>query len=121
MPDYGTTRFFTNTMTSGATLTPVYDLGPEGWDQMWLDLPSFSSASDVFIHAAPTSGSTFSRLRMVTENTATAQSYDFKIPSGLSGRMVEIPGGLRYMKVELSTGQTDVALSFTVICKAGGG
>lgn len=115
MSDYGTTRYFTQTMASLGTLTPVYDLGPETWRRCYLQTPLIASNTTAYIHGAAESGLTFTRVQYVTINTLVAQAYDWQVLIS-SGRCIEIPAGLRYMKIELTSGQTQVAYSFTVIC-----
>jgi hypothetical protein len=117
MADKQVVKVFTVDVTSGATLSSAIDLN-QGWSTMNLKIPSFSSASDIFIHAAEGASDTFVRVMHPPINSATAAVSDFKIASGLSGRIIPIPVGYEHMKIELSTGQTDVTSTFEVICKS---
>ena len=104
-------------VASGATLSGALDLR-QGWRDVALKIPSFSSGSDIFIHGAITSTGTYVRVTHPPVNTGTAQVEDYKIESGLAGRIIPIPANYQHIKVELSTGQTDTTSTFHVICRS---
>ena len=117
MADLHAVKVFDVDVTSGATLSSALDLR-QGWRDISLKIPSFSSGSDIFVHAAITSTGTYVRVTHPPVNTGTAQVEDFKIESGLAGRIIPIPSNYQHIKVELSTGQTDTTSSFNVICRS---
>lgn len=103
--------YFTKTMAATATLTSAYDLSPRGWPKCYLDVPTMASASDFYIQASVTETGTYRRITAQDPNQAT----DFKIASSVTNRIVPIPTGFRYVKVEASTANT-AALNFNIIC-----
>lgn len=117
MADNQVVKVFSVDVTSGATLSSALDL-LQGWGEVSLKIPSFSSASDIFLHGATTSNGTYVRIMHPPINSATAAVSDFKIASGISGRIIPIPSNYQHLKVELSTGQTDTTSTFEVICKS---
>lgn len=117
MADKQVVKYFDIDVTSGATLSSALDLR-QGWSDVSLKIPSFSSASDIFIHGAIASNGTYVRVMHPPINSATAAVSDFKIASGISGRIIPIPSTYQHIKIELSTGQTDVTSTFHVICKS---
>lgn len=117
MADNQVVKVFTVDVTSGATLSSAIDL-KQGWSSINLKIPSFSSGSDIYIHAAETADDTFVRVMHPPINSATVAVNDFRIASGLSSRCIPIPIGYQHLKVELSTGQTDTTSTFEIICKS---
>jgi hypothetical protein len=116
MADNQVIKVFSVDVTSGATLSSAIDLS-QGWSTINLKIPSFSSGSDIYIHAAESASDTFVRVMHPPINSATVAVSDFRIASGLSARVIPIPVGIQHMKIELSTGQTDTTSTFEVICK----
>lgn len=110
---YGPNIYFTSDLSSGVTLGSAIDLGGRSWEKVYLKIPTMAS-SDIFIQASETATSTFKRVCVDNANTSTAQ-IDFKIPSAVSNRIVPIPAYLPFIKVELSSGCTDVTTSFKII------
>jgi hypothetical protein len=117
MADKQVVKVFSVDVTSGATLSSAIDLN-QGWSSINLKIPSFSSASDIYIHAAESASDTFVRVMHPPINSATVAVNDFRIASGLSARVIPLPVGYQHMKIELSTHQTDVTSTFEVICKS---
>ena len=117
MADNQVVRVFSIDVASGVTLSSAIDLA-QGWDEVSLQIPSFSSGSDIYLHAATASDGTYTRVTFPPINSATAATNDFEIASGLSARIVPIPANYQHIKIELSTGQTDVTSTFNVICKS---
>lgn len=117
MADNQVTRYFTLDVTSGATLSSALDL-QQGWREVSLKIPSFSSGDDIYLHGAIASNGTYVRIMHPPVNTGTAEVNDFKIESGLAGRIIPIPSTYQHLKIELNSGQTDVTSVFHVICKS---
>lgn len=113
MEDRRGTYTKTITMASGGTLTGSLDL-EEGMENPFIVTPSFASAADIYLHGSH-DGATFSRLTHTPINSATVAVIDYQIKSGTSARMHPMPEGVRYIKVEVSTGVTQIAHSFTVV------
>jgi hypothetical protein len=109
---YGPAISFNYELTSGATLGSALDLG-RAWEKVYLKVPTMASG-DLFIHGSEDSSSTFKRVCVDNLNTSTAQ-IDFKIPSSVTNRIVPIPNYFRYIKIESSSGCTDVTSVFKVI------
>lgn len=109
------TKTYRKTMASNTTLTPLFDIeGP--WDQVWLDKPTFATNTAVFLHAAIASGATYTRIAYPDVQTATVQTNDWAIQSGVSARMVPLPTGLRYVKVEFGSAVTDTTFPIDIYC-----
>jgi hypothetical protein len=109
---HGAITRYTVTMASGATLTPVADLS-RGWTRVYLD-PT-GAASEVRIQAAGASGDTYRQVYQPSVNSSTAAANIFKIPSSVSGGLIEIPPGLRYVKVETTAAVTN-GNQFILVC-----
>lgn len=106
--------YFSVSITSGVTLSSMVDLG-QAFKNVYLQVPTMASG-DLYIKASPSSDGTFSRVCEVKYNTSTVHQ-DFKIGSATSLRIVPIPtGGCRFVKVESSSGCTDVTTTFNFIC-----
>lgn len=117
MADNQVVKYFSVDVTSGATLSSALDL-KQGWGELALQIPSFSSGDDIYLQGAITSNGTYVRIMHPPVNTGTAEVNDFKIESGLAGRIIPIPATFQHLKVELNSGQTDVTSTFNVICKS---
>ncbi len=117
MADKQVVKYFAVDLASSTTLTSAIDL-TQGWSEISLKVPSFSSGADIYVHGAVASNGTFVRLTHPPINSAAAQISDFQIASGISGRIVPIPSNYQHIKIELSTAQTDTTSTFHVICKS---
>jgi hypothetical protein len=117
MADNQVVKAFSVDVTSGATLSSSIDL-QQGWSEVSLEIPSFSSGSNIYIQAAATESGTYSRVMFPPINSATVATNDFTIVSGLANRIIPVPTNYQFIKVELSTHQTDTTSSFNVICKS---
>lgn len=109
---YGAWTYFETALASSVTLGSMVDLG-RSWEKVYLQVPSMASG-DLFIKAAQKSDGTFMRVCVDNANTATAQ-IDFTIKSSVTNRIVEIPNSLRYLKIESSSGCTDVVTTYRII------
>lgn len=101
------TKVYPVTMTSLATLSSQLDLS-KPYEKMYLAVPTMASGS-LFIQVAATTGGTYRRLQ-------TTAGTDFSINSAATQRVIAIPSGYRFMKIENSSGATDVHTTFNVIC-----
>ena len=99
------------TMTSGALSSTVAQ-APILYERAYLQVPTMASGS-LYIMAAVASGSTFFRVTDREPNQAT----DFVINSSVTNRIVPIPEGFEYYKVESSSGATDVVSTLKFIFK----
>ncbi len=108
---YGPFTYFETSLSSGATLGSAIDLG-RAWEKVFLFVPSMASGS-LYIQAAEKVDGTFKRVCVDNANTATAQ-IDFLINSSVTNRVVPIPAYLRFIKIESSSGATDVTTTFRV-------
>lgn len=108
-------KVFDVDVASSTTLSSAIDLR-QGWEKVSLLIPSFSSASDIFVQGATTSNGTY--VRVTNQPTAAGDVTDFRITSGLSSRIIPIPSEYQHLKIELSTAQTDTTSVFNVICKS---
>jgi hypothetical protein len=110
---YGPILNFTSALASGVTAGSAIDLGARGWEKIYLKIPSMAS-SDIYIQSSETVDGTFKRVCVDNANTSTAQ-IDFVIKSSVSNRIVPIPSYLPCIKIELSSGCTDVVTTFKII------
>lgn len=109
---YMPVKVFPVTMTSGALSSTVADV-TYAWGRVFLEVPTMASG-DLFIMAS-SDNSTFRRVMREQGNTATVH-MSFTILSAVSQRMVPIPAGFRYYKVESTSGCTDVVTTLNFIC-----
>lgn len=94
-------------MTSGATLSAELDLA-KPYEKMYLAVPTMASGS-LFVQVAHNTAQTYRRVQSTS-------GTDFSINSAATQRVIAIPSGFRYMKIENSSGATDVTTVFQVIC-----
>ena len=107
-------RVFNATMAAAATLTAEVDLKLH-YSSVNLLLPTFASASDWFVQATETTGGTYRRIASVVVGTSSVQVNDYKILSSVSNRMIEMPVGYRYIKIEASTANSS-QIGLKIIC-----
>lgn len=100
-------------IASNVTLSSGVDLG-RSWRNVYLEIPTMTSGTDVLLKASA-DNSTFRRV-YTRANSATAQANVFTVKSSVTQAIVDIPAGLRYIAVELSTAMTAASASFKVIC-----
>lgn len=106
---------FPLSMASGATLTNSLDIS-NSWGSVYLEVPSMTSQTQLFVQAAVSAQGTYRRIAMPTINSSTvAANNDFTIASAVTSRMVPIPNAFRYIKIE-STATVDNGVTFRVIC-----
>lgn len=112
---YGVVKVYVATMTSGATLSSAIDLSPRAWSKIYLQVPTMASGS-LFLQASPSATGTFSRVMQEKPNTSTVTINTFTIDSAATQRLHPLPGGLQFIKIENSSGATDVVTTFNIIC-----
>ena len=100
------------TMASGGTLTSELDLG-RSWKKVYID-PT-GATSEVRLQAALKAGGTYRQVYQPSINSSTVGANIWKIPSSVSGGLIEMPAGLRFVKVE-TTATVANGCTFNVIC-----
>jgi len=95
-------------LTSGATLTSSANLG-RTYRRVYLEVPTMASG-DLYIHAS-IDGTNFKRVTEADPN----QGTDFIIASAVTNRIVPIPAGFQYYKIENSSGATDTTTVFNIV------
>jgi hypothetical protein len=108
----GAHRPYQVTMASGVSLSTSIDLG-RAWAKVYLD-PT-GAASEVRLQAAPTIDGSFRQVYHPSINSSTVGANIFKIPSAVSGGLIELPAGLQFIKVE-TTAAVANGLTFKLIC-----
>ena len=84
------------------------------FNQVYLQVPTMASG-DLYIQGSA-DGTTFSRICKEQGNTTTVHSQ-FLIGSAVTQKIVPIPAaGIPYLKVESSSGCTDVVTTYKFIC-----
>jgi len=101
-------RVYSVDLTSGATSTSSVDLGAV-YRRVYLEVPTMASGS-LYIQAS-SDNSTFRRVTEADPN----QGTDFVINSAVTQRLVPIPAGFQYYKVESTSGATDTTTTFNII------
>lgn len=104
-------------MPSAGTLTSFVDV-KQYYQNIYLVLPTFASASDWYVQGCETATGTFRRLKVPVNaaNTATVAVNTFVVASGVSNALVPIPAqGIRYLKIEASTAPAD-GVQLKLIC-----
>jgi len=109
---HGLVSVFTKDVASGVTLTSSFDLG-RGFRRVYLEVPTMASGS-LYVQAS-SDDSTFRRVMIDNGNTSTVQQT-FVVDSSVTARMVPIPAGFRYYKIENTSGATDTTTTFNIIC-----
>jgi hypothetical protein len=111
---YGARSVFTVNCASNTTLTSALDLG-RAWRNVYLEVPTMTSGTNVYLKAADASDGTFRRVYL-SANSATVQSNLWQVASSITQCLVEAPAGLRHLKVELTTAMTATSVNFKVHC-----
>lgn len=112
---HGLYSVFPITMTSGNTLTSNVDLS-RAWATVHLYIPTMTSATDIYLKAAYSAAANYVRIHEMAANTASVQSNSFTIGSAVSQKMIEVPHGFQFMKVEFSTATTATSQQFVFVC-----
>lgn len=108
--EYG---IFPSTMATGATLTSAMDIGSP-WAYVYLHVPAITSGTNIWIKAAPTLAGTYNRVTQPSINSTAAQTNSFTVASVQTSAVVPLPNGLRFVKIETATLQSDTSLTFYI-------
>jgi hypothetical protein len=110
---YGKSSEFSLDLASGATTTSdSIDLG-HAWDRVYLRIPTMTSGGTMYIQGS-VDNSTFKRVYATDEANGTVQI--FQIAQTITNCVVPLPvEGIRYLKVENTTGMTDATTTFKII------
>ena len=112
----GADLVFKVTMASGVTLSSLVDLGA-AWKTVYMQIPTMTSGTEIYLKAGLNTASTDGfRIMHPPVNTATAQLHTFSVASGVTQRVVPVPGGIRNMFVEYSTATTATSQTFYFYC-----
>ena len=97
---HGWHTYHTVTMASGGTLTGQVDLG-QVYANVFLEVPSMPTNSQIHIQSSRDSSGTFRRVVHPSINSSTVSTNnDFAIASAVTNRMVPMPNGVRFIKIE---------------------
>jgi hypothetical protein len=101
---------FSLAVNSGVTTPTNYvDVG-HSWKMVYLEIPTMASGGPIYIKGS-TDTVLFRRVVEASSNT------DWVVASNISGKIIPCPvGGIRYLKVETTSGTTDVITTFKIIC-----
>jgi hypothetical protein len=95
-------------MASGDSLTSALDLG-KAYGTVYVEIASTPSQSEHRIRAAASLGGTYNTVHHPAINSSTVAVNPYVIPSAITGALVPIPGGLRYIKIFASAAMTNGA------------
>lgn len=112
---HGPVSQFSISIASGVTLTSSISLGTRAWKTVYVSIPTMVSGSDFFIQGSG-DDSTYRRIIHPIVNSSSVQANTFIIGSGATNKIVPIPNGFAFIKVELSTAMTDTTSTFKIIC-----
>lgn len=116
---HGVTQVFLATMTSAGTLTGALNLG-RNFEKVYLSVPSMTSNSQIHVQGCETQTGTYRRITHPAINSSTVSTpNDFAIASATTNRIVPIPNGFQYLKIE-TTATIDGGCLFKLICADGG-
>lgn len=96
---HGLYKVYTVTMASGGTLSSECDLG-RGYENVYLEIPSMTSNSQHYIQVASVTGGTYRRVCHPAINSSTVGINDLAIHSAATSRLVPIPNGFQFYKIE---------------------
>lgn len=110
----GVNQIFFATMASGGTLSAAFKL-QRAFENVFLVVPSFTSNTELYIKASQIETGTYRRITHPAINANPTTINDFTILSSVTSRMVPIPSGFKFLKVETSA-TIDSGQLFTIIC-----
>ena len=115
---FGPSKVFTvATLTSGLTLTSEIDLA-QSWGQVFLEIPSMTSSTDVNLQAGDASDGNFKRVySMIDDGSGALAPVLYNIDSAITNCIVPCVAPSRFMKVELGTAMTASVAVFKFYCK----
>lgn len=111
---YGPQVVYQATIASGATLSTYVDIA-RSYKTLYLEIPTLSTASNIFIQGAATADGTYRRIFNPSINSSTVGINVFQVLTAASNGYVPIPNGIRFLKVETSTSVGNGA-TFNIIC-----
>jgi hypothetical protein len=125
---HGPYAVFSASVASGATRTGEVFLG-RPWKQMYLEVPTFTSQTTLYLVAAAFSGGPYRRIYGITSSTASVQVTEFAIAStctnallkldSLKSDTAQMTGGIctafKYVRVECQNAVAD-GVTFNLIC-----
>jgi hypothetical protein len=116
---HGLVNYHTATMASAGTLSSEVKL-LRNFEKVYLVVPSMTSNSQIHIQGSEVAGGTFRRICHPAINSSTVSTpNDFSIASAATNRIIPIPNGFAYIKVE-TTATVDDGCSFKIICADAG-
>lgn len=105
---HGCESIYTVSMVSGNSLSSAIDLG-RVYASVYMQISSVPSNSEHRIYAAESMAGVFSVVCHPAINSSTVAVNAYVIPSGITGAIVPIPGGFRYLKIFASAAMDNVA------------
>lgn len=103
---HGPISVFSVSVASNATTSSEADLA-RAWKKVYLD-PTGAGA-EVRLWASDTSGGTLRQVYLPQPATSTVQANIWKVGSAVSGGLIEIAGGIRFMKFTVTATAADGA------------
>lgn len=106
-------KSFSMSIASMATLTSAFDIG-DGAYNAFIVIPCLTTGTSILVHGS-LDNSAFQKVQFAPA-TGSA-SYDFSVATFAAGvtRLVPLPEGLRYFKIELATGMTQATSTYKVL------
>lgn len=111
---YGPIKVYASTMATGA-LSSTTIVVQKSYRAMYLEVPSYTSATTFYVLGSVDGGTTYRRLTLNQVATANAQIFAFQVVSTVSDYIIPMPSVVSRMKVEASAAQTATALVFNFI------
>lgn len=103
---HGAYRVFIVSMASGDSLTSALDLGA-AYPSVYLEIASTPSNSEHRMRAAASLTGTFNTVYHPAINSSTVGVNPYVIPSSVTGALIPIPGGFRFLKVFATAAMTN--------------
>ena len=100
-------------LSSGSTLTSALALGGHSWDNVFLEIPTHASGGTHYIHVSDDESGNFHRLHLIDEGDGGDNVIQILAPNG---KVVKLPNGLSFVKVENTSGVTDSTMSYVFYC-----
>ena len=94
-------KSLTVSIASNGTLSEAAMLGEQGYSQVYVDMPSFSTNAAVRVYGSG-DGSTYRYMHMAVPNTATVGTTTMVIASGANNRWIPLPAWAPYMKFQVT-------------------
>lgn len=110
---YGPRAVYTVNLASNTTLTSALDIS-RAWRNVYLEIPTMTSGCDIYLQAADSATGTFRRVYSKVNSATVANPW--YILSSITQCLVDVPAGLRHLKVEITTAMTATSVNFKVHC-----